>query len=55
MPYDGYGHVNWNTNVQPLNPLAPILAPKIDLADDFRLMKRNLKHLEDMADCDMEC
>jgi len=54
---NGEAKVNWSTNVKavhPMHQLAP-LPPKLDLSDDFALMKRNLKHLETMKDCDLDC
>jgi len=54
---NGEEKVNWSTNVKAVSPyhqLAP-LPSKLDLSDDFALMKRNLKHLETMKDCDLDC
>ena len=48
---------NFSTNVQAVHPfhqLAPIPS-ELNVADDFALMKRNLKHYESMKDCDMDC
>jgi hypothetical protein len=48
---------DWSTNVQAVHPYHQlgVTPSKLNVADDFALMKRNLNHLESMKDCDMDC
>lgn len=48
---------DWSTNVEAVHPYHQlgVTQSELNLADDFDLMKRNLKHLDTMKDCDLDC